>query len=899
MMARLLAVVLLVVVAVGPASVEIVRAQTPAACQPDAEPNDTPDEAVTLSGPFCLDGQLGDSDQDIVLWTVSDSDATKTWTFSLTGVPNTVTGVTVVGVTSEPGASPVVAGSTLFELSTQPDTKGAVQAADLMFKSGTYIVGVSRSGTADGSPPPSLTYHLDVAAAASPPKNGDVEPNDDASSATPVKSAFALAGDLQGSEDWYAWTLSADDAKSGWELDGRSQVGESFSLELYDANQTRITSIYADQLGRVSLYDLALNAGTYFIHVGSSADSSRPYILQTSKSARPANDLEPNDTPETASPFDLTHPVVKGRLAAENDVDFYKLVVDDQLAKAQFDVKLIWRSGNTRKLCLEDETGNTDIQCKDGTTGAALSNLFLPKGTYYLKVTGDQNLSDPYLLRLDATAAPQATFETEPNDAVDLASPLEPNTEMRGRFNGLETDNYRINVTGDPQIWQLTVDGEGLQRVEVVGADGTTLEYATVSDNGTHAQISDLFLTPGDHWFHLEGDSGDYVIKVVPTGPPDPNGEHEPNNDATNGERLDLGQTRNGRLVEQSDVDFYRFSLAAHEHIVLTIDEPTDGTVAANLSWGNTTIVKISGSQPGESLVYDADLEPGDYNIALTPVQTSEGQYHISFKRADPFLLADDQEPNNSIDQARPIPPTLSVSGTVGGETNDDDWYLLPALDTETGVTVTATFENSGSVSISDGTTPIDLTQNADGTFSGRMPAGAGYALRISGIGKYTASVAFADGPKPAPAPAAPKVTMDLKLDASTIAAYWTEGQEVDGTLTIANDGLFPLQLALDAVTSHYRVACRARPPIRHGCPVRDGDRTGQSRHSAGCLGGCAGTHHRRGTECKRRRRHRICRDHAWPRRPASETVCRLPSPIVAAGRSRRRLARAWRNDAG
>ena len=55
---------------------------------------------------------------------------------------------------------------------------------------------------------------------------GDIEPNDDASDATPVTDAFDLSGDLQDSPDVYLWTLTADAATSDWDLGSLGPLGD-------------------------------------------------------------------------------------------------------------------------------------------------------------------------------------------------------------------------------------------------------------------------------------------------------------------------------------------------------------------------------------------------------------------------------------------------------------------------------------------------------------------------------------------------------------------------------------------------------------------------------------------------------------------------------------------------
>ena len=53
----------------------------------ETEPNDHPSVANPISGEAVVLGAIEGVDQDGYLWTVSDNDARKRWTFELRGVP--------------------------------------------------------------------------------------------------------------------------------------------------------------------------------------------------------------------------------------------------------------------------------------------------------------------------------------------------------------------------------------------------------------------------------------------------------------------------------------------------------------------------------------------------------------------------------------------------------------------------------------------------------------------------------------------------------------------------------------------------------------------------------------------------------------------------------------------
>jgi hypothetical protein len=70
--------------------------------------------------------------------------------------------------------------------------------------------------------------------------------------------------------------------------------------------------------------------------------------------------------------------------------------------------------------------------------------------------------------------------------------------------------------------------------------------------------------------------------------------------------------------------------------------------------------------------------------------------------------------------------------------------------------------------------------------------------------GQYGLSLSFAGGPAPQPEPVAPAISAVLTASNAEVAAYWFEGQRVDATLTLKNDGTTAETMTLDVVASHF-----------------------------------------------------------------------------------------------
>jgi Mg-chelatase subunit ChlD len=619
----------------APAALARGESATALTCLPDTEPNDTEDQVEPLTAPSCIDGTLPSGDQDLFLWTIDDSQRGQRWNISLEGVRDTVTGLKILDISSDPGVTPIVAGSQLIEIDSGPDSAHG-DAADLMFAPGRYLVGISRSGTPDGGEPTTFDYHIQITPGTETPPAKDHEPNNDAKHATPVSGAFSASGDLQGSDDYLAWTLSDQDANQRWHVTIQGEIEGNVALLLEKPNGTELVRTYLDADGRGELRDLALAAGTYELHIGYGSDTPLPWIVTATPETGPLADPEPDNDATTAVPLDPSNPVAIGRLAAAGDVDDYRLHVDDQLATVLLDIKLIWPNGPSRQLCLIDSTA-TQLMCRSGDNGDAMANLFLPVGDYVLEIRGDPDPNSYYVLRVDQTSAPAPDFETEPNDTPVTATPWTAGVVMRGRQMPGDVDYFKLTVAGAPQLWELTATGDDINGVSWYRRDGTELASAEVATDGLTATLVDMYLIPGDHWIRVDA-VGDYSLSLAPEGPPDPNGEREPNNDSLDAQPIALGVPRTGRLAQDNDIDINRFTLTAAERLHLTITPPADGSVTWGIFQdGNTEMARERTAAVGVPISEDISLPAGDYELWLEPGTISKGHYTVELDREDPF----------------------------------------------------------------------------------------------------------------------------------------------------------------------------------------------------------------------------------------------------------------------
>ena len=236
-------------------------------CRPESEPNNVEAEVGKVGGAFCIAGDLPESsDQDLFLWTVSDDDSRSQWAFTVTGPPAVVTDAKIFNLSSEPGVEPVVTNVQIGHVGTTGTSEGPASDS-FLFAPGQYLIGVSRTDTADASAPVTTAYQLDVAKADPLPKRLDKEPNDDQSTAVPIAARSKRPATGKGQVEFHAGRRMRQMPNPAGQLHAQTGLGQTITLTITDAAGVQILSAYSADRSVLDLYDLTFEPGTYFIQV--------------------------------------------------------------------------------------------------------------------------------------------------------------------------------------------------------------------------------------------------------------------------------------------------------------------------------------------------------------------------------------------------------------------------------------------------------------------------------------------------------------------------------------------------------------------------------------------------------------------------------------------------------
>ncbi len=410
----------------------------------------------------------------------------------------------------------------------------------------------------------------------------------------------------------------------------------------------------------------------------------------------------------------------------------------------------------------------------------------------------------------DFTGAPS---ETEPNDEAETATPLGPDLMVRGTFEDRDYDYYTFTTEGEPQLYAVEASGENISYVEYSDLSGDR-DLRRDAEDGT-ASLTNLYLPPGRHLLSVRGETGPYTLRVVPLGPPDPYAEMEPNDEESRAHLLRVGRSRLGYLTEESDQDYYRFSLRNGEHLRLLVSPPPDLVIRAVLSGGEGQIADLQGGEAGDSIVYEIELPMGEYHVRLVPRGASAARlpYRIRLDRLDPYALPTDLEPNDEVMWARPMPANQVFRGELGVGGDSDDWYRLPLSSEPVDLVVEPLdmpedrpLNRFVSVRRRNGNRFESVEWNdADSILEGTLPADSAAFIRVSGEGAYAFRVRLDPGPEPTPEAPAAEVEASLPRGPHVFAAFWPERQRMEVPVELRNSSPQETTLSLSVASSDAR----------------------------------------------------------------------------------------------
>ena len=466
----------------------------------------------------------------------------------------------------------------------------------------------------------------------------------------------------------------------------------------------------------------------------------------------------------------------------------------------------------------KDKTGEgagTATEQQRGADGQSLILAANQQGAFLPAELSDAKYADESTLPLKPFQLPPTDFstagtETEPNNTAATATAIGPSLAVRGALSAGDVDYFVFETTGEPQLWAIEAVGKSVRALMFVAPGSYTRTEGQHIDSTTLV-IPNLYLSAGKHSISLLPSTipGAYTLRAVPLGKPDLRMEREPNDEEAFAETLRAGIPRVGFILERGDRDVYSFALREAGHVKFDVTSPPDISLMVTVFRNIGPSYSFSAGSKGESVHMDVMLPPGDYQAVVgSNDKGSLTPYKLRFDFLDPFARSVDQEPNNDFAEAAPLPSNLVLKGSVG-EYGDKDFYRLPTVPSETSMRVqvlqmSGSMTRLGSIQVINRSGDRDQFLSfatSDSILEVKLPPNAPLFIQLTHRGDYELKLSFTPG-IPTPAGKAP-FTASLPPGPHLIEAFSTSAQRLSLPVTVDNPGTQPIQVAIDAVTSH------------------------------------------------------------------------------------------------
>lgn len=685
-------------------------------CTWEIEPNDLPHQAtlVTGAGPdssfgadrnrvptMCLAGEFTGNDQDMFLLEVDEHMADQLWTVGLEGFAQGLTRLDIMDLEFLDNQVDVTARTDL--LTVQSLYGRATTSEAFLLEPGRYWFGFSKDGGAG-------EYVAMLRSLESPSYRSPSAFGPDHGQKGEFRTAGAIPDGLV-----QPWLIEEPDAETIWRIELNVPLGRSAELVLEGPDGT-VGSARTDRSGYAQLDGFGLTAGNYTIEVKGGAGN---HLLRTSRRGRRADgvEVEPNNSRETANTF----PPGTQMRGSTTDDDWFLIDIPEG-PEGRYTLSAS-TDGEPLRLLLEDADGNSLLD-RDRWQGD-LTGLGLAAGSHYLRVSGPANTE--YTLSVQPGSAPAAGWESEPNDTIFSAMPLDDSGQVRGELSSVsrDTDMFRFEVSGEPQLFRVQLVSKGTVELSLLTGGGQ--EQASTRGS-KRLRLDNLQLMSGTHYLKVTGDAGEYALQLLslgpvpepdladlppadeplraapapresetadeaaeaperatlPTLPPPPPGlpEREPNDDRTRAELLTPGIPRVGTLPNARDTDYYRFFLAHDQPVRLEL-VPPEGVEPLSMHLDNYGWIEAPhGSEPGVPTVADVWLPAGDHYLEIRRGETGNAWYQLRLTQLNAAL------PWPEADAGDEAAPELPLDITLAGSVDELAAYWHQGQETELAATV-------------------------------------------------------------------------------------------------------------------------------------------------------------------------------------------------------------------
>jgi Mg-chelatase subunit ChlD len=641
----------------------------------DQEPNDETSSGSPLEGAFEVSGDAATTD-DHFAWQVPETDQPGLWSVEVESAMGTSLALSISD------AEGTIEGDTR----SLPD--GTAHLPDLRLEPGTHTIRLI--GTSEPARRYVLrAYRQDVPFA-------DPEPNDDPAHALPIVPGELMAGRLGRASDRDVYRLSVDEALGSSLIDARLILLGGPPRRLCLAGLTPVAGgveaarelTCSEGSSGATLDGLLLTPGDYELSVSGASSLVDSYYLRVDTSVAPLAgfELEPNDSPELATPMTPAEPM-RGRL---DNVDHLRVHIDGEPQLWQIEaqgpgVRVVWIRTDGYAQALGTDPDGTGAR-------SVITDAYLIPGEQWLRLDG----TGEYSVTLEPLGPLLPDGEREPNDALAFANTLPMDGSVTGRIGtGADHDVYRFSLPG-PEHVRLTLEPppDQTMRLYAVGETSALLSSRETPAPGERVEL-DLVLPAGDHAFDVLGSVSPerYRLSLERLDPFELAVDQEPNDQPEAAVPMPPDLVAAGVIEHGDQGDWYRLDPlpAAGELTIraegvvdsLTVDDGVTRTPLVAEADGTT--YRSPSLPPGASLAlgvtargaYALEVDPGATGLVAAEVAPGglpiELALELEATEAAAFEAAGQRVPGRlSVTNAGDEPLDILVDGV----TSHPDWTV-------------------------------------------------------------------------------------------------------------------------------------------------------------------------------------------------------------------------------
>jgi len=340
------------------------------------------------------------------------------------------------------------------------------------------------------------------------------EPNDRREQANEIRLGGSATGHFQkrGDYDWFKLVIEKP-GKNIIHIDISGVPGVDVSLEICDEAGHSLKRASESSKGEPErITGFGVTEGTYYINAyGRDINDKDPYTLSTRLIGpwEEGKEFEPNDSNRQANEIRLGERV-QGLFQAENDTDWYKLVID-RPGRSIIRVDLSGVSGVNSVLHINDSQGNqmkrSDMQ-RQGEPEEII-NFGVMEGVYYIeiRISGNQkNENESYTLSTDLVGPWEEGLEFESNDDTKKANEIKLDSVIKGHIQpNNDRDYYHITIPEpgmDIFVVELSSPAQANLHLELLDAEGRRIKSSNLGNQGVSEQIVKMKFSPGEYYIY-------------------------------------------------------------------------------------------------------------------------------------------------------------------------------------------------------------------------------------------------------------------------------------------------------------------------------------------------------------------------------------------------------------